>query len=196
MRLGLITDVHESVELLRAALENFRAASVDQVVVLGDVFETGERIEETCEVLLEAKAIGVWGNHDFGMCCNPPQSFRDKYGDMVVDFMSSLRPRLEIEGCHFTHTEPWLDPEELLDLWYFDGLPDEPAKVARIFESTSHRIMFAGHLHLWLLATPDGMLEWKGKPQRYYSVLGALCYGNYAVFDTETCELVPGKMGT
>src|SRR4051794_40977768 len=37
--------------------------------------------------------------------------------------MAALRPRLEVEGCLFVHVEPWLDPERIEDLWYFD---DEP----------------------------------------------------------------------
>ena len=59
MRLGLLADIHEQVEFLRAALDRFRQEQVDRVVVLGDVFETGERIEETCHLLFEAQAVGV-----------------------------------------------------------------------------------------------------------------------------------------
>jgi len=54
MRLGLIADIHEHVEFLRAALDRFRQEQVERVVVLGDVFETGERIEEICRVLAKA----------------------------------------------------------------------------------------------------------------------------------------------
>ena len=60
MRLGLIADIHEQVEFLRAALNRFHQEQVDRVVVLGDVFETGERIKETCWLLAEAQAVGVW----------------------------------------------------------------------------------------------------------------------------------------
>ena len=38
MKLGLIADIHENVELLREAIDWFRAENVDQIVVLGDVF--------------------------------------------------------------------------------------------------------------------------------------------------------------
>ena len=66
MKLGLLTDIHEHVEHLRKALDHFEREDVDQVVVIGDVFELGKRIEETCHYLTEAKAVGVWGNHDYG----------------------------------------------------------------------------------------------------------------------------------
>jgi hypothetical protein len=55
MKLGLITVIHEYVEPLRTALDHFRSANVDQVVVIRDVFETGERIEETCRLLGEGR---------------------------------------------------------------------------------------------------------------------------------------------
>ena len=68
MKLGLITDIHEQNEPLRRTLDQFRREKVDQIVVIGDLFEMGERIEETYRLLADAKAIGVWGNHDFGLC--------------------------------------------------------------------------------------------------------------------------------
>ena len=143
MKLGLIADIHEAVEDLRAALDHFSRERVDQVIVLGDVFETGERIEETCRLLADAKTMGVWGNHDFGLCVDPDDEVRARYPDVVLDFMISLRPRLEIEGCHFTHVEPWLDPENFLDLWHFEGPPDTPSKLDRIFGAASSRVLFA-----------------------------------------------------
>lgn len=201
MKLGLITDIHEQVELLRSALDQLSREQVDQIVLIGDVFETGERIQETCQLLADAQVIGVWGNHDFGLCDDPPVALREQYGDLVVDFMSSLQPRLEIEGCLFQHVEPWLNPNDITDLWYFEGVPDTPEKVARIFDATPHRLAFAGHYHGWLKATPGGITDWAGEvtvqlaePERYFVVIGALCYGRYATFDTESFELVPRQI--
>ena len=59
MKLGLITDIHEQVEHLKTAIDRFQAECVNQIVVIGDVFEMGERIEETCRLSAEAAAIGV-----------------------------------------------------------------------------------------------------------------------------------------
>jgi len=106
MRLGLIADIHEQVEFLRAALDRFRQEHVDRVVVLGDVFEMGERIEEICRLLAEAQAVGVWGNHDFGLCSDPSDDVRSRYPALVTDYMTTLRPRLEVDGCYFAHIDP------------------------------------------------------------------------------------------
>jgi len=198
MKLGLITDIHEQVRPLHRALDRFEKEGVDQVVVIGDVFEMGERIEETCRLLAEVNAIGVWGNHDYGLCVDPDDEIREKYPASVIDYMTSLRPRLDVAGCHFTHVEPWLNPEEVSDLWYFEGPPDEQGKLERIFDSVPNRVMFAGHFHRWLLATPNEISNWHGEgpirllsEQRYFVVIGALCEGRYAVFDTDTTVLLP-----
>ena len=131
--------------------------------MIGDVFQTGERIEETCRLLTEANAIGVWGNHDYGLSFEPDDRVREKYAASVIDYMTSLRPSLEVGGCHFSHVEPWLDPENVADLWYFDGPPDEHGKLERIFTAVPNRVMFAGHFHKWLLATADGIAGWSGR---------------------------------
>jgi predicted phosphodiesterase len=197
MKLGLLTDIHEQVEFLRLALARFERERVEQIVVIGDTFETGTRIEETCRLLSEVGAIGVWGNHDFGLCSNPDAATWARYPRSVLDFMTTMKPRLEIAGCHFAHVEPWLDPENVTDLWYFDGPPDNEQKLTRIFGAIPGRHIFAGHFHQWLIATPERILGWLGynpiilDPGRFFVVIGALCLGRSATFDTESCELVP-----
>jgi predicted phosphodiesterase len=197
MKLGLLTDIHEHVEFLRQALACCDRERVEQIVVIGDTFETGQRIEETCRLLAEARAIGVWGNHDYGICSNPTAEIWCKYPRSVLDFMTTMRPRLEIAGCYFAHVEPWLNPENMLDLWYFEGPPDNEQKLSRIFEAVPNRHIFAGHFHEWLIATPERLLGWLGyepivlDPGRFFTTIGALCLGRFATFDTDSCELVP-----
>ena len=198
MKLGLITDIHEHVEMLRRALDRFDRERVDQIVMIGDVWEMGEQIEETCRLLADANVVGVWGNHDYGLCVDPDEQVRKTYGAVVIDYMTSLKPRLDVADCHFTHVEPWLNPEIIDDLWYFDGPPDEHGKLERIFNSVPNRIMFAGHFHKWLLATPDGISPWNGRrpirlshDTRFFVIIGALCEGCYAVFDSDTSVLMP-----
>lgn len=131
MKLGLLADIHEHNEHLAVALKVFHQQGVRQVVVLGDIFETGQRIDATVGLLAESHAIGVWGNHDFPFCHAPGQLLRERYSTRFLDFMGRLQPRLEIAGCLFSHVEPWLNPEELADLWYLDGPPDTTEKLTR-----------------------------------------------------------------
>lgn len=200
MKLGLLTDIHEHVGHLRPALAQLRNEGVDQVVVIGDLFELGSSLNETCRLLAEVNAIGVWGNHDFGLCVRPTDESRTRYSAEALRFMASLDPRLELEDCLFCHIEPWLDPERLEDLWYFEGPPNQHQNLARIFGAAPQRLLFSGHYHQWLLARPDGIDAWQGETpihltgDRYFVVVGALCNGDYATFDTETCELKPFRV--
>ena len=197
MRLGLLADIHEDVGHLRHALARFREENVDQIIVLGDIVLTSRKLEETCALLAKAAVVGVWGNHDYGLSYNPSDALRQQYRGTVLDVMTSFKPRIQMCGCLFTHVEPWLNPTCLQDLWYYEGPPDTPEKLRRIFDSTSAHTMFGGHLHRWLAATPEGITDWDGQApiqlngDRYYVVVGAVCQGRYAIFDTETLELVP-----
>jgi hypothetical protein len=201
MRLGILADIHEEVEHLAMALERFRRERVDQAVVLGDVVCTGERIALTVELLRTADPVGVWGNHDFGLCQQPAPSVRQRFDSSVLDFMATLRPRLELAGCLFTHVEPWLDANDVIQLWYYEGLPDTPEKASRSFDACPHRLMFVGHFHRWLITTRTGSLDWDGSrpiilapPERYLVAVAAVCDGRCAIFDTVTSVLMPCQL--
>jgi hypothetical protein len=197
MKLGILADIHEHVEWLRPALDLFRSRRVDRVIVLGDVYCMGKQIHETAALLAAAGAVGVWGNHDLGLCCEPPESIRRKYAGPVLDYMTTLRPRLEVNGCLFTHVEPWLNPEVPEEIWWIDGPPDSPERAAQSFNAVPHRHLFVGHFHRWLILTPTGVLPWRGeepislKEGRYFVVVAGVAEGRCAIFDTATQELTP-----
>jgi len=199
MKLGILADIHESLTNLRWAINVPCEQGADHLVVLGDVFELGHRLKETVDLIAETGAVGVWGNHDFGLCRdNPRPEDRERYGERVLAFMGSLQPRLEIEGCLFMHIEPWLNPEKLEDLWYFDGAPETTEQAARSFAAVPNRLIFVGHYHRWLLATAEGLRSWNGNgpivlndERRYLVVVHAVCDGRCALFDTGTSELIP-----
>jgi len=196
MKLGLLTDIHEHVGLLRAALDDLHARRVDQIVVIGDVFANGSQLDETCRLLAAARAIGVFGNHDYALIRQTDADHRRQFAPETLAFLSSLQPRLDLAGCHFAHVEPWLNPEELAEIWYFDGPPDSPQKHERIFRSHPAQWLFAGHYHRWLILRPSGPVSFTSDPlslhdDRYFVVVGALCLGWFATFDTDTGLLTP-----
>jgi predicted phosphodiesterase len=198
MKLGLLPDIHERNDDVRVALAAFREERADQVVVLGDLFEMGDRIEETCRLLEECGAVGVWGNHEFGLCCHVEESVRQRYPAAVLDLMARLQPTLEIDGCLFTHVEPWLDPYDIADLWNFDGWPHTTERLAKSFSAANNRVMIMGHIHRYFAATPAGVLDWQGeeairldRQTRYLIGLAAVCDGKFAIFDTVENRLIP-----
>jgi predicted phosphodiesterase len=198
MRLGLLADIHEAVEPLREALGLFERLGVDEVVHLGDVCRMHRRLDETVELLARANVPGVWGNHDYGLCQEPGEEMRSRFSPRILDYMRTLKPTLVREDCLFTHVEPWLDANDLLQLWYFDGPPETPDALARCFDAVGQRVLFSGHVHTWFLAGQAGRIPWDGKtavrlapPGRYVVILHALVEGYCSVYDTATGDLVP-----
>src|SRR5690242_2317809 len=103
MKIGILADIHEDVEGLSQALTQLHRESVDRVVVLGDLFYTGQRVAETVDLLIAAGAIGVFGNHDLGLCLDPSPDLLARYPSRVFEFTRTLAARLELGGCLFSH---------------------------------------------------------------------------------------------
>lgn len=198
MKLGILADIHEDAERLDLALRRFRQEGVQQIVVLGDVvFQMGSRLQETIALLAEAGAVGVWGNHDLGLCHEPEEPIEERYAGPVFDFMRTLHPRLELEGCLFTHGLPYYDPTDPV-VYYLGERPETAEGLALSFAASTHAVLFVGHFHRWLAASPAGRLAWDGttpillRPdQRYLVVVAAVCDGWCAVFDTDSRVMAP-----
>lgn len=202
MRIGIVSDIHEHVENLSQAIERLQEARVDQIIQLGDVCENGRHMDETAVILAEAGVIGVWGNHDAGLCINPDDELLGGFCRQTRDYMASLKPQLEIGDCLFSHVEPWLDPTDIADLWYYEGPPNTPQQAGRSFEAASSRMLFVGHFHRWLAVTPERVLQWDGQtelllspPERFLVVVAALCEGSFAILDTTSNVLTPVVLG-
>ncbi len=201
MKLGLLADIHEHLDHLRVALDCFRAQGVDRVIVLGDVYMMGRQIRETIDLLQQAGAIGVWGNHDLGLCRSVSEKLREKYAGPVLDYMSALEPRFVLGDCHFSHVDAWLDPEDPLQIWWFGQKPNEPGAALKSFDAVAQRHLFVGHYHRWLLVTPEGMSSWNGAEPvaldspRTFVVIHSVHDGHAGLFDTQTRVLTPLPLG-
>lgn len=203
MRLGIIADIHEQIDHLRRCLSMLQQAGVDQIITLGDTLDGFGDLGSAAEVvrlLAEADAIGVWGNHDIGLCHQVTDDARRLYEPSVLDFMTRMQPRLTPEDCHFSHLDPWLNPYSVEDLWYFDEPPATPEAVTQSFTKVPHRYIFVGHYHRWLAMTPGGRIDWNEQDplpldvsDRYFIAVGAVRYGHSAVFDTSQKILIPMK---
>jgi predicted phosphodiesterase len=201
MLLGLVTDIHEDVATLEWALAEFRRRHVEQVVSIGDACDTYTsqgRADEVVTLLQDAGALGVWGNHDVGLCFEVPELLRQRVTLNTLQYMATMQPHLVLDDCRFSHVEPWLDARKVEDLWYFDGPPDTPEKAQRSFEAVPERVLFLGHLHRWLVMTPHKRVAWDGEgplqlnpTQRYLIVVGPIISGWCATYDTTTAQLIP-----
>ena len=64
MRVGIVSDVHGNLPALRSALGVLRSRGVDRLACPGDLVGYGPMPNECVEVLAEAGAVCVAGNHD------------------------------------------------------------------------------------------------------------------------------------
>ncbi|HEY1378263.1 MAG TPA: metallophosphoesterase family protein [Gemmataceae bacterium] len=205
MLLGLLADIHEAVPELDRALAEFRRRGVDQVVSLGDacdLYGPGSRTADVTARLRDARAVGVWGNHDFGLCHEVPDAVRRRADPAMLAYMAGMRPHLVVGDCRFSHVEPWLDAHTAEGLWYFDGPPETAAAAARSFAAVPERHLFVGHFHRWLAVTPAGPLPWAGDGPldlaghpRSLVVVAAVVGGWCATFDTAAARLDPIRCG-
>lgn len=201
MRIGILTDIHEEVEHLARALDHLGRAEVDTIVSLGDacdLYGGVSRAPEVARLLQGAGVIGVWGNHDCGLCRDVAPRVQEQADPALLAYMATMQPRLVIEDCHFTHVEPWLDPDKPEDLWYFEGPPDTLEKAQRSFAAVQEKICFLGHFHRWLAMSDAGPVPWQGTTplvlapdRRYLVVIAPLMDGAYALLDTQARTLYP-----
>lgn len=64
IQLGLISDVHAFAGPVEQALSEFSRRGVDRVICLGDIAGYGEQLETTVELLQQAGAEAIRGNHE------------------------------------------------------------------------------------------------------------------------------------
>ena len=207
MRLGLVTDVHSHPTELARALSLFRQHRVDQVVTIGDTIDAFARSKgarEVATLLLEADAVGVWGDHDFSLCGDVSEKTRARFPPVSLTFMARMQPRLVLGDCHFSHKEASVDAHDVAQLWDVSDRPHDLLERARQgFDTAPQRWQFVGHYHRWWAATPSGPLGWTGAgplavagTERYFVVVGAVCDGWCAVLDVERAVLQPLWCGT
>jgi hypothetical protein len=201
MKLGIVTDVHDSVAKLRRALA-LLSHRTDQVVSLGDAVDSwrpGEPGVAVAALLNEVGAIGVWGNHDAGLSHDVPRDVQVAADPAVLGFGARLRPQLRLEGCLLSHIEPWRDPTRVEDLWAFSGVPDTDERARPSFEATTEPLLLIGHFHCWLaMRESGGRVDWDGtrplaldRLDRHLVVIAPVTDGWCAMLDTEERVLTP-----
>jgi hypothetical protein len=206
MRIGLVTDIHSQNAKLADALGLLRARHVDQVVTIGDTCDAiapPEGSDEVASLLSACGAIGVWGNHDFGLSRDVSDFCRERFGTATLDFMAQMTPHLELDGCYFSHKDASVDPHNAEQLWAFeDDSRDLAARAHAGFAAISNRRQFIGHYHCWWAATPAGAIDWDGTEplllqpeERYFVVVAGVFQSSCAAFDTETGVLEPLNFG-
>jgi predicted phosphodiesterase len=126
MRIGILADVHANLPALQVALRQVADAGCQRILVAGDLVGYGASPNECVELLIEAGAICVAGNHDLYMLDRlPPDRFsatarraaeltRPLIGRSAMEFLASL-PTLHREGALLMAHGSLDDPEEYVE---------------------------------------------------------------------------------
>jgi predicted phosphodiesterase len=206
MRIGLVTDAHNHAGALARALAILRERGADAVVSLGDncdAFSSGGEPGEVVRLLREAGAVGTWGNHDFSLSRHVSERARRRHGEEDLAYLATMRPRLVLADCHFSHREPSIDLEDPAALWSIEEGPPVLATIALAgLAATPERFLFVGHYHRWAAVTPRDLLPWSGEAPlrladhpRCFVFVGPVCEGHCGLFDSDTGELFPLACG-
>ncbi len=171
MRIGLLSDVHANHSALRAVLGWFEEHGAERLLVAGDLVGYGGRPNECVELLVEAGADCVAGNHDlFVLDRLPPTRFpplarrsaeltRPLLSADVRAFLESLPVRLQADTILMTHGS--LDsPQE-----YVVDEPRAQELLRRMpVEAPRSDTLVLGHTHRqWCVVEAQGALPARGR---------------------------------
>jgi predicted phosphodiesterase len=155
MRLGLIGDIHAEDERLAAALRVFREHATDAILFVGDIADGLGDIDRCCTLLVDARAVGVRGNHDRWLLADtmrslPNAHLRADLAPASLELLESLPVTRELETplgrlllCHGVGASDMqrLRPD---DVGYALQTNDD---LARLLQASTYTIVVGGHTH-------------------------------------------------
>jgi putative phosphoesterase len=149
MKLGLISDVHATVEPLREALALFRQNHVDTIICAGDTAGYGGELDQTVELLIESKCQIISGNHDEWYLSTPVLEEKK----WIKDYFSLLPETLDFsaDGKHLyvVHASPPKSNRNGINLLDEHGqiMPDREALWRNTLEEFDYDVLIVGHTH-------------------------------------------------
>ncbi len=156
MKIGVVSDVHGNLEALSAVLEFFNRRGVQQVLCCGDIVGYGPDPVACIELLQQAGARGVAGNHEWGVLGKTPLArfnslavlginwTRAQLADKHRFYLDGLPLIFRLGPLHIVHGGP-ADPAE----WeYVFSLDDADEQMGAFFTD----ICLIGHTHIPLVA--------------------------------------------
>lgn len=163
MRLAILSDVHGNLPACEAVLQDIERRDVDQILCLGDMVGYGPRPAEVLQLLRQAGARMILGNHDAAVCGMLDYSDFRETAQRIVDW---TREELDREAIEYLRSLPYILEGDKWICSHCDLVqPDaffylEEETDARASWSVSDTpLLFVGHTHapmIHLLDTEDG----------------------------------------
>ena len=165
MRYGILGDIHGNLSALEKVLERFREEGVDQVISVGDIVGYGAAPRECIQLVREAGAVVVMGNHDAACIEQLDIVYFNNYARAAVhwtrsvltdedrEWLSALPLTAHLEHCSVAHGT--LHKPELFD--YIQSPTDADPSL----DEMPLPVCFVGHTHV-----PVTLLRLKDDPTR------------------------------
>ena len=184
MRIGIVSDLHGSIEGLNLALE--RMGAVDEVLCAGDAFDQYRFSNEVVARLREIGARYILGNHEEVLLS--PHGIRAQERDYVDGNLlewarerpRTIRTRVDGKTLFMFHSTPW-EP-------YGEYLYPHDREVGRLGDLDADFAIY-GHTHTQLARQIDGTLVVNPGSAGVPTDNGAGRHLSYAVLDTRSGEV-------
>jgi predicted phosphodiesterase len=180
---ALFADVHAATRILNRALLECRAAGVETVALLGDLFDRDEQADRCVEALEGWPVIGVYGNHEREAALAAATGELALRAETVA-LLTSLEEELSIDDVLFTHeVASWGHDDPYARLFGRESIATPPA---------GPRVTFTGHTHFRQARDERGPLDIaRGElilaaGRRYLINPGPLLTGQFAIWDRES----------
>ena len=146
MKVGLVSDVHNNVEMLRYALDQLRGA--DLIISLGDLVSQYRVSPEVISLARAAGLQGIAGNHEKAILAPCGFPVRGKLAPEDLAYLESLpaQLRLELDGRSVlaAHGSPWDDPTSMSCVYVYES---DLEALARLRAEPAD-VVLLGHTHL------------------------------------------------
>jgi len=165
MKYGILGDIHGNLSALEAALAGLSDHRIDRLISVGDVVGYGGAPSECIDIVREAGAVVVMGNHDAACVDLIDVTYFNAYARAAVDWtkgavteedrawLTSLPLTAHLEHCSVAHGT--LHRPELFD--YIQSPRDADPSL----DEMPQPVCFVGHTHV-----PVALLRLRDDPTR------------------------------
>jgi len=173
MKYGILGDLHSNLSALETVLDRMSAESIDRLVSVGDVIGYGAAPRACIDLVREAGAVVVLGNHDAACNDQLDVTYFNNYARAAVDWtktalrsedrawIRTLPLSVHLEHCSVSHGT--LHRPELFD--YIQS----PADADPSLDEMPLPVCFVGHTHV-----PVALLRLRDDPTRTAYTVEAL----------------------
>ncbi len=149
MKIGLISDVHATVDPLREALAIFQQEQVDITLCAGDIAGYGEELDQTVELLIESECQVIAGNHDIWYLESPVSEEQQWIQAFFSQLPSTLDFTFEGKRLYVVHASP--PQSKMKGIKLLDGqgivIPDRKEQWTNSLENFKYDVLIVGHTH-------------------------------------------------